>query len=146
MATPSDKTPEALTCNCLLLCEEVLTGHARPRHMLHGVIGSIRLKEALSVIGPLAIYVRVSNVYPGADLRIEFAHGNEEADPLFSLAITFPPEADPLAMHTFIIQMPPFAVPADGRYILRAVSNEDVVNLTPVEVRFTSGDKDDDFN
>ena len=138
---------EAVTCSCLLLCEEVLVSSARPRHFVQGVISGISAAGPLAPAGPLAIYARVSNVYPGARLQIRFAHGDERSDPLFRFNVAFPDaggDTDPLMMRTFILRVPPFALPAGGRYILSAWSGETLVNQAAVEVTFTSRGENDD--
>lgn len=127
---------EAPTCNCLLLCDDVLESKGRGKHTLQGVIGGITVKELPATLGGYVAYVRGSNAYVRQKLTLEFIEPVEEAA-LFAIEVEFE-RHEPLDVFTLIVPVPAFVVEAPGRYILRAMHNNVDVASSAIMIRTAS--------
>lgn len=79
-------------------------------------------------------YVRLSNVYPHARIRVDLRLDGA-TDTLFATPIQQPPPTvDPLGLHTFVIRTPAFVVQSEGRYLLTVWSNEIPAAATPIQI------------
>lgn len=128
----SKQVPETPTCNCLLLCEDVLESKAGRKHFLHGIVGEITVQRLPAVIGPFVAYVRVSNIYGTQDVRFELL--THEGDPVFALTIQSPPDSHPLGHHTLVMPLERFEVRSPGRYIFQASSKGEILAQSPIVV------------
>src|SRR5438552_10287125 len=63
---------EPPTCNCLLLCDDVLVSRRKNKHTLQGVIGAIGVRQFPAVLGVYVAYLRVSNVYGSQKITVRF--------------------------------------------------------------------------
>jgi hypothetical protein len=136
------------TCNCLLLCDEVLIGQAKPKHYLQGIIGLIGVKEVPAVIGRFVAYVRISNVHGEQKISLVFEPA-KGGDSLFTVEVGLPSQADPLGVYTLVIPVPPFVVPEAGRYMFSAYHAGIPITQSPIEIRTATSDaqegtRDDD--
>lgn len=124
---------EAPTCNCALLCEDVLVSQARGKHMLHGVINVIFVPQLPSVVGPFVTYVRISNVYPNQTIHVSFERA-EDGEKVFEFAAEPPERPDQLGVYTFVVTTPPFRLEQDGRYIFSVRSDGTPLAESPISV------------
>jgi hypothetical protein len=106
--------------SCLLLCDEVMRGTAKNRHVLHGVVSEIFVPSLPTILGPYAAYVRLGNVHGGQKIALSFCRAADDEE-LFRFEATSPTESDPLDTHTLILPIPPFKIKKPGRYIFRAL-------------------------
>ncbi len=108
-------------CNCALLCDDVLESRGRGKHILHGVIGTIAVREFPALVGGYVAYVRITNVKGKRKVSLSFdlARTNE---PVFVAETELPDQKDPLGMYTLVVPIPRFAVMEPGRYIFSVKS------------------------
>lgn len=124
---------EPPTCNCIILCDDIVVNQVRGKHTLAGIITAIAVRELPSMIGPYACYIRLSNVYPSARIHIGlFPDGADE--PLWNFAVEMPPKTDPLGLYTMPLTVPPFGVVQAGRYLLTVISGGIPLAATPIQI------------
>lgn len=51
------------TCNCIILCDDIIQSVAKGKVNLVGLIGTIAVQSLPAVIGGYGVYVRGSNVH-----------------------------------------------------------------------------------
>jgi hypothetical protein len=130
----SNPGTESPTCNCILLCDDVLVSVGKGKHFLQGVIGVIAVTKLPAVLGGYVAYVRVSNVYPAQVIEIKLERASDGAV-LLDARPTFPPHPDPLGVYTFLAPVPPFRVEEPGRHLFTAYHNGVPFAQTPIEIR-----------
>lgn len=123
--------PETPTCNCVLLCDDVVAS-AKGKHTLVGIIGLIVVPKLPAIIGNYVAYVRISNVYGNQDARISLDHA-KTGDPVFEFQVPLK-QKDPLGVYTVVAPIPPFAVQDDGRYVFQVESRGEVLAQSPIEI------------
>ncbi len=129
-----ERLTEPPTCNCALLCNDVIVRHSRDMHTLEGVIGNIGVKQFPGVIGGSVCYVRLSNVYPSQTVRIALEDAGDGED-LFSFDIILPSKSDPLGVYTIIQRIPAFGVASPGRYMFTASSKGIPLAQSPIMIQ-----------
>lgn len=130
--SPQKKSlPEAPTCNCVLLCDEV-TQSAKGKHSLHGVIGIIAAPTIPAWIGGYVTYVRISNVYGLQTVRISLDRADDGVEVMAFDVQLNPP--DPLGVHTIVAVLPPFKVDQPGRYLFEAKSGQLALASSPIQI------------
>jgi hypothetical protein len=131
---PRKKDPiDVATCHCLLLCQDFIEWKATGRHELHNVVGTLRAVELPAVFGPFVAYMRLSNVYGAQTVNVSFQNADTE-DVLFEFAARTHPQADPLGVVTSVVPIPPFEIPAAGRYIFQASHAGNPIAMSPITV------------
>lgn len=123
--------PETPTCNCVLLCDDVVQS-ARGKHSLMGVIGMIAVAQFPAVIGGYVTYVRLSNLYPNQNAHIELERA-EDGFVVFRFEVRLE-QADPLGVYTLVAVVPPFQVDQPGRYVFQAVAGGVPLAQSPIEI------------
>jgi len=123
--------PEQATCNCVLLCDDVVTT-AKGKQHLSGVINTIYMPGFPAVVGGYVTYVRISNVYGSQTVQISLAEASSG-----NLVIGFdaqlqPP--DPLGVATVVAVLPPFVVKAAGRYIFQVTHGGVPIGQSPIMI------------
>jgi hypothetical protein len=98
------------------------------------VIGQIGVLELPTVLGGYVAYVRFSNVHGDQKVKLTFESA-AGGDPLFELEANFPSQSDPLGVYTLVIQVPPFAVQEEGRFMFLASHGGVPLAQSPVEIR-----------
>jgi hypothetical protein len=131
---PRRAKAEPPTCNCLLLCDDVLISQGRNKHFLQGVIGVIGVLQLPAVIGGYTAYVRVSNVYGAQRINLSFIDGVSD-EVLLEANTDFPSHAEPLGVYTIVTPVPPIIVKHEGRYIFLASSRGVPLAQSPIEVK-----------
>lgn len=122
---------EVPTCNCVLLCDDVVTS-ARGKHTLVGVIGMIAAQDFPTTLGGYVTYVRLSNIYPNQSVQIEMERA-EDRTTMFQFDIKVR-EPEPLGLYTFVVVVPPFVVDRPGKYWFQAVSDGEPLAQSPIEI------------
>jgi len=145
MTEPSEETtqkeaPEAPTCFCLLLCDDVEVRQRMQSHNLVGIVGWIGVPEMPITIGDKMVYARVSNVYQDKELEIFFEFGDA---PIWKASFTVSSK-DPLEVHTVMFALPPTPLPQPGRYHLSMKYREEILATTPIKVYTPNGGKDNE--
>lgn len=133
LGRPTKKT-EPPTCNCVLLCDDVLVSHAKGKHYLQGIIGVIVVPQLPATIGGYMAYVRVSNVYGTQKLRVSLDHGGS-GEHLFAMEVQLPDKQDPLGLFTVVAKLPPFEVTEEGRYMFSAWSDGVQLAQSPIKIQ-----------
>jgi hypothetical protein len=128
---PSEAEPP--TSSCLLICEDILVSPSRDKHYLQGVISKIVVPKLPVTIGPLAAYVRLSNVYGSQQIEIAFSGGGEDK-PIFSFVATSPPSSNPLETQTIMLGLPVIKLKKPGRHVFSASHGGVPFATTNVEV------------
>jgi hypothetical protein len=126
--------PEAPTCNCALLCDDVLVSQGKAKHILQGVIGVIFVPEFPAVIGGFVSYVRVSNVY-GAQKIVVNLENTRTGAVLFEFRVDMPTRSDPLGVYTLVVPVPPVEVAEAGRYMFSASSGGVPLAQSPIVIQ-----------
>ncbi len=111
---------EPPTSSCLLICQDVSSGIIDARHVPTGIVDRIRLGDTPAMVGPLAAYIRLSNVYPAQEISLTFARSGTD-DELFRLGARSPSNSDPLETHTLVLPIPPFEIGMAGRSVFQAL-------------------------
>lgn len=130
---PKEAIPETPTCNCLLLCDDVVVSHGRDKQSLHGVIGVIGLRTLPAITGGFVAYIRLSNVYTNQKVTV----GLEDAEtdsPLWEFQAELVNRNDPLAVYTLVTRIPPFRVEKAGKYVLKAKHAGVPIAQTPIQI------------
>lgn len=123
--------PEMPTCNCVLLCDDVVTS-AHGKHNLIGVIGTIAVPRVPALIGGYVTYVRLSNLYPRQSAHIELER-TEDRVVIFRFEVRLE-QADPLGVYTLVAVVPPFPVERTGRYMFQAVAGGIPLAQSPIQI------------
>jgi len=110
---------ESPTCNSLLLCQDIVESRVTGQRVLQGIVELVRSSTFPAVVGPFAAFMRLSNVYGQQQIRVALQRGDTQ-ESLFAFIATTHPRADPLGVVTSVIAIPPFIIPAAGRYIFSA--------------------------
>jgi hypothetical protein len=117
----------------LLICDDVLVSQGKGKHFIQGVIGTIVARSFPAVIGGYVAYVRLSNVYPKAKLRIALVSADSD-DEIFAFDVQADEKADPLGVVTLIIPIPPFTIDHPGRYIFCGKHDGVPFATTPISI------------
>jgi len=128
-----DRVPETPTCNCLVLCDDVVISHAKGKHTLYGIIGNIAPPSLPHIIGPFVAYIQISNIYAQQRVTVSFETG-DAGEPQWEFAAEFVSRSDPLQVHTLVARIPPFLIEKPGRYILRANHEGIPLAQTPITI------------
>ncbi len=123
--------PETPTCNCVLLCDDVLIS-AKGKHTLAGIIGVIAVPKLPAIVGGFVAYVRISNVYGDQRARVSLDHA-KTGRAVFEFQVPLQ-QRDPLGVYTVVAPTPPFAVDEGGRYIFQVESRGEVLAQSPIEI------------
>jgi hypothetical protein len=130
---PDPRLNERPTCNCVLLCDDLITSSIRQKHTLSGVFTMVLVRELPSAIGPYVLYIRVSNVYPGQPVFVSLDPPIGET--LFRFRVPLPDQPDPLGLYTVPAVIAPFVVSAPGRYMLTVSDGEGIpLAMTPIMI------------
>ncbi len=125
---------EAPTCNCILLCDDVLVSQAKGKHMLNGIIGVILVGGVPAILGGYVAYIRLSNVYGPQLVTVNLKLARTD-DTIFEFDVKLPKEADPLGVYTLVVPIPLFQVAELGRYTFTAWSNQLPLAQTPIMIQ-----------
>ena len=126
-----DSPPETPTCNCVLLCDDVVVS-AKGKHTLIGIIGTIFVQKIPAIIGGYVAYVRISNVYQSQSVRVSLDHA-DSGKSAFEFNVPLQ-QADPLGVYTVIAPIPAFSVDAVGRYVFQAESRGEILAQSPIAI------------
>lgn len=132
---------EAPTCNCLLLCDDVLISQGKNKHSLMGIIGCIGARELPATLGGYVAYVRLSNLYGSQKVVLKFEHAETE-EVVFQINAEFPPKSDPLGVYTLVLPIPLFVVRHPGRYLFTAVHDGVPFAFSPIEIKVPGHQED----
>jgi len=130
--TPARPTEDP-TCNCALLCDDVLISQGRGKHSLEGVIGAIAVTELPAVIGGFVTYVRLSNIYRDQVVSVSLDHA-DTGESVFEFEATLPSKTDPLGICTLIVPTPTFEIRSAGRYIFAVKSRGVPLAQSPINI------------
>lgn len=132
MATPTPQgVPDLPTCNCALLCEDVLMSAARGKHILHGIVNLVVVASLPATVGPFVSYVRVSNVYGTQELTIRLVSGTDRV--VFELRAQLK-SPDPLGLYNLVVPIPPFGITEAGRHMFSVLAGGEVLAQSPILV------------
>lgn len=126
--------PETPTCNCALLCDDVLVSQGRGKHTLNGIIGAIGVEKLPAVLGWYVTYVRISNVYGEQRVIVNLEEAGT-GEPVFEFEAKMPEQADPLGVYTLVVPVPPFRVERAGRYMFNAKSGGEILAQSPIIIQ-----------
>ena len=121
------------TCNCILLCDNIVVSHADDKHNLLGVIGAITLPPRMMAVGPFVVYVRLSNVHANQKVEVCFEDAESETR-IWAFVAELVNRNDPLAVYTLLSRVPAFLVPRAGRYLLSAKHGGVALAQTPIQI------------
>lgn len=126
--------PESPTCNCVLLCDDVIISQGKGKHTLVGVIGTIGVAGLPAVLAGSVAYIRIQNVYGSQRLvaRFEFAKDNRT---LFEFEVELTGDPDPLNVFNIIVPIRPFKVLEPGMYWFSILSGGAVLAQTPILIQ-----------
>lgn len=131
---PSRRQPtEPPTCNCILLCDDVLVSQGRGKHTLSGVIGTIILQGLPAQSGSFVAYIRLSNVYGSKDVQVSLLRADSN-EPVFQFEAKLPDKTDPLGLYLLMVPIPPFKIERAGRYLFQAECDGEVLATSPISV------------
>jgi hypothetical protein len=133
---------EAPTCNCLLLCDDVLISQGKNKHNLVGIIGGIAVRELPATLGGYVAYVRLSNVYGSQTVTISI-EAADDGEAVLQFEAEFPAQADPLGVYTLVVHIPAFRIERAGRYLFNAMYNDVPFAQSPLEIKLIGGISDD---
>jgi hypothetical protein len=136
------KITESPTCNCLLLCDDVLISGGRGKHYLQGVIGMLGAAEFPATIGGCVAYIRLSNVYADQKVSINLLNTRTE-EIIFEFEAGFPDRSDPLGVYTLVVPIPPFVIAEPGRYLFNALHNNAPIAQSPIVVKGPPGEREE---
>jgi hypothetical protein len=120
-------------CNCLLLCDEVLQSVAAHKHILHGIIGVIRVPTVPVTVGPVVAYLRLSNLYGAQEITVRLFHPDDD-EPVMEFRVQSPAQPDPLGVYTLVVPIPAFGIEKPGRYIFEASAAGHEMASSPILV------------
>ena len=115
------RVPEAPTCNCALLCDDVVESKGKGKHTLMGIIGAIFVPQFPANLGVFVAYVRLSNVYGAQKVTIGLDHAASNAK-IFEAEVELPDIQDPLGVYTLVMPIRPFRIEQPGRYLFSVKS------------------------
>ncbi len=131
------KTPapqESPTCNCIMLCDDVLVSTGKHKHTLAGVIGWIAVQEFPATIGGYVAYIRISNVYGTQSVTVSLEDPNDST--LLEFRADLVGDRGPLDVHTLVVPIPPFAVKKPGRYVFLAKDRDGLLlAMVPIQIQ-----------
>lgn len=122
------------TCNCIILCDDVVTSVGRNKHNLIGLINGINVPELPAVLGGFMAYVRGSNVHGEQTIRLTLEAADNEEE-ILGLEGQFTKETDPLSVYTVVLKLPPFKVEREGRYLFSAKHNGVAIAQMSLNIR-----------
>lgn len=126
-------TGEPPTCNCLLLCDDVLVSQGKGKHFLQGIIGAIGVPGLPVMLGGYVAYVRLSNVYGSQEVTLQLEEAATE-EVLFGMNVKLGAQTDPLGVYNLMIPVPPFVVHRAGTYLFTAVHQGMPITYTPIVI------------
>lgn len=122
---PQQNKHDGLTCDCMLLCEDVTHSSTTAKHTLHGIVGWMTVPEVPCRVGPLALYIRLTNLQNSHRCEITCAHADGESDAIFKSAIPTPPQPDPFGIYTQIAVIPAIEITRPGHHIITLLVNNE---------------------
>lgn len=125
--------PEAPTCNCLLLCDDVILSQGKNKHFLQGIIGIIGVRELPATVGGFVAYIRISNVYGSPQITINLINAASD-EAILELRVPLPEGNDPLGVYTLVVPIPPFQVRESGRYMFNAICGGIPIAQSPIMI------------
>jgi len=131
------------TCNCALLCDDVIESRGRGKHTLVGIIGVIHVRQLPARLGGYVAYVRLSNIIGSPKVRIglDEAATNEE---IFGGNVPLPSRNDPLGVYTLIIPVPAFQIERPGRYMFSVKSDGVPLAESPIMIQAVTTEKEEE--
>jgi len=127
-------TPEAPTCSCALLCDEVLVAQRAGKHTLQGIIGTIMVQSFPARLGGYVAYIRLSNVYGTQKVTISL-EDDGETERVFEGVLTISGSTQPLDVYNVVESVPVFDLKRPGRYIFSVKSHGLTLASTPILIR-----------
>lgn len=109
------------TCNCIILCDDIVQSITKGKLSLVGLIGTIVVPELPAIIGGYGVYVRGSNVH--GDQKIRLVIETDDGDEVLGLDAGFTKDTNPLAEYTLVTRLPPFRIEQAGKYLFSAKHN-----------------------
>jgi hypothetical protein len=130
-------TAEPPTCNCILLCDDVVISQGKGKHTLHGVIGTIVVPGLPAVLSAFpngyVAYVRVQNVYGNKMLEVTLDEA-ASGDPVFKFRADLPDKKDPLDVYTVCVPVIPFVIERAGLYWFTARCDGGILAQSPIRI------------
>lgn len=133
MAAKKKRRSVPPTCNCIMLCDDVMLSMGRNKHNLIGLINSIQVRELPATLGGYMAYVRGSNVHGEQTIRLVLETADTEEEVL-AIEGKFTKETDPLSVYTVMLRLPMFTVQQAGRYLFSAKHNGVAIAQMAVEI------------
>lgn len=125
------------TCNCIMLCDDVVIRTGRNKHDLVGLINGIVVRELPAVLGGWMAYVRGANVHGDQIIKLVLETADTEEEVL-AIEGRFTKETDPLSVYTVMLKLPPFKVERAGRYLFSAKHNGVPIAQMSLEIRLAT--------
>jgi hypothetical protein len=125
--------PETPTCNCILLCDDVVISQGKGKHTLQGVIGAIVTPRLPSELGGYVAYIRVQNVYGNKMLVVSLDEAST-GEPVFAFQAGFPDKKDPLDLYTICVPVKTFRVHQAGLYWFTVRCDNEILAQSPIRI------------
>lgn len=125
--------PETPTCNCILLCDDVVISQGRGKHTLQGVIGTIVVDELPKRLGGYVAYIRVQNVYDNKMLVVSLDEA-ATSEPVFAFQAQLPDKKAPLDLYTICVPVRPFDVRQSGLYWFMVRCDNEILAQSPITI------------
>jgi hypothetical protein len=134
---PPDSARPA-TCNCALLCDDVLQSHIKGKHTLVGIIGAIVTPSVPTAFGPCMCYVRLANLVTAKTIVVSLEHA-DSAEEVLSFQVDVPEQDHPLGVCTIVAPLPPMALDKAGPYLFSVKSDGFLLAQSPIAVILIPG-------
>lgn len=122
------------TCNCIMLCDDVVVSAASNKHNLVGLINGIAVRELPAVLGGYMAYVRGTNVHGEQVIRLVLESADDEEE-ILAIEGKFTKETHPLSVYTVMLKLPAFKVERAGRYLFSAKHNGVPIAQMSLDIR-----------
>lgn len=126
------------TCDCALLCDDVLESHVKGKHSLMGIIGGIVVPSLPFPFGPCMCYVRLANLVTAKQVTLSLENA-DTAEILLSFQVEVPEQDHPLGVCTIVAPIPQFLIEKAGRYLFSAKSDGLPLAQSPIAVILPPG-------
>ncbi len=125
--------PEAPTCSCALLCDDVLESK-RGKHILQGIIGAILVPQFPAPVGGYVAYIRLSNVYGSQKVMIAL-EDDGGTKIFFQGEVTITGSANPLDVYNVVETVPVVTIDRPGRYLFSVKYDGVSLASTPIVIQ-----------
>lgn len=129
------------TCDCALLCDDVVESHLKGKHTLVGIIGGIVVARLPHAFGPCMCYVRLANLLTEKTVVLMLENADSGEDVL-KAEVKVPEQDHPLGVCTIVAPIPRFVIEKAGRYLFSAKCDGLPLAQSPIVVILPSGSEE----